>query len=192
MKGWETTRRSKEWEVSEGAWARLQGKIERCLLAPKWVGNSGIKKCSRRDFCTCLKMWCKPSFPLDSCRESLVVWAMLCCVYVCVHALWGMWIDADFCVLSDSMQKQKHHLRAGHLGQKRPEAVGSWQVSGLPQVVIIGNGAGRECSLKEFLLEQKDRENFSLHLHFLSFCYSWAFRKVLFKHSSMVSSGRTD
>lgn len=89
------------------------------------------------------------------------------------------------------MQNQKQHLWAGHLGQKRPGAVGSWQVSGLPQVVVIGDGAGRASSLKEFLLEQEDRENFSLHLHFLSFCYSRAFRKVLFKHSSMVSSGST-
>lgn len=46
--------------------------------------------------------------------------------------------------------------------------------------------------LKEFLLEQRDKEDFSLYLYFLSLCYSRALRKALFKHSSLVSSYSTD
>lgn len=46
--------------------------------------------------------------------------------------------------------------------------------------------------LKEFLLEQRDKEDFGLYLYFLSLCYSWAFRKALLKHSSLVSSYSTD
>lgn len=38
--------------------------------------------------------------------------------------------------------------------------------------MAIGDGGGVAGGLKEFLLEQKDQEDFSLHMHFLSFRYS--------------------
>lgn len=80
--------------------------------------------------------------------------------------------DAGFCPLFDSMQRQKQHLCKGHSRQKGPEAVGCRQVSELSQAMVIGDGGAGAGDLKEFLLEQKDRKDFSLHLHFLSFCYS--------------------
>lgn len=56
--------------------------------------------------------------------------------------------------------------------QKGPEAVGCRQVSELSQAMVIGDGGAVAGGLREFLREQKDREDISLHQHFLSFCYS--------------------
>lgn len=76
-------------------------------------------------------------------------------------------------------------------------AEGTWTIlvltiSGLSQAVEIGDRGGVADGLKEFILERRGKESFSLHLHFLSLCYSWAFRKILFKHSSTISSCSTD
>lgn len=56
--------------------------------------------------------------------------------------------------------------------QKGPEAVGCRQVSELSQTMVIGDGGAVAGGLREFLREQKGREDVSLHLRFLSFCYS--------------------
>lgn len=91
-RGDEGLRDHRKEQGMRGEWRSLgiaPGQDREMPVGAKVGRQLGLKKCSRRDFCTCLKMWCKPSFPLDSCRESLVVWAMLCCVYVWVCTLFG-------------------------------------------------------------------------------------------------------
>lgn len=116
---------------------------------------------------------------------------MLCGVYVWVCILFWecKWMQISVCSLMEC--KSRRWLWTGHLGRRNLNCR-VLTISGLSQAVEIGDRGGVADGLKEFILERRGKESFSLHLHFLSLCYSWAFRKILFKHSSTISSCSTD